>query len=105
MKVLVCFVGLTGESRNVRLVLQNLCVQLAETYSHHTELSEVATSDIYLSSYSNQCHSHIEEYECCLDRIDKKVKGYFTPQNHILSFYTTKVMSLDQKIGTNMKTH
>eukprot|EP00063_Salmo_salar_P087124 XP_014061959.1 PREDICTED: uncharacterized protein LOC106608527 isoform X2 [Salmo salar] len=40
LKVLVCFVGLTGESRNVRLVLQNLCVQLAETYSHHTELSE-----------------------------------------------------------------
>ncbi|KAK6323042.1 hypothetical protein J4Q44_G00053810 [Coregonus suidteri] len=40
VKVLVCFVGLTGESRNVRLVLQNLCVQLAETYSHHTELSE-----------------------------------------------------------------
>uniref|UniRef100_A0A4W5KA43 NACHT domain-containing protein n=1 Tax=Hucho hucho TaxID=62062 RepID=A0A4W5KA43_9TELE len=40
VKVLVCFVGLTGESRNVRLVLQNLCVQLAETYSHHTDLSE-----------------------------------------------------------------
>ncbi|XP_064878055.1 uncharacterized protein LOC115117676 [Oncorhynchus nerka] len=40
VKVLVCFVGLTGESRNVRLVLQNLCVQLAEIYSHHTELSE-----------------------------------------------------------------
>ncbi|KAL0970488.1 hypothetical protein UPYG_G00242740 [Umbra pygmaea] len=40
VKVLLCFMGLTGDSRNVRLVLQSLCVQLAEAYSHHMDLSE-----------------------------------------------------------------
>ncbi|XP_069033923.1 NACHT and WD repeat domain-containing protein 2 [Embiotoca jacksoni] len=37
--VLVHFIGFTGESRNVRLVLQSLCVQLAETYCPATRLS------------------------------------------------------------------
>ena len=29
----VCFIGLTGESRNIRLVLQSLCLQLAQAYA------------------------------------------------------------------------
>lgn len=41
VKVLVHFTGVTGESRNIRLVLQSLCVQLAEAYCPHTQLSEV----------------------------------------------------------------
>lgn len=41
VKILVHFTGLTGESRNIRLVLQSLCIQLAEAYSPHTQLSEV----------------------------------------------------------------
>ncbi|XP_049924061.1 uncharacterized protein LOC126404723 [Epinephelus moara] len=40
VKILVHFTGLTGESRNIRLVLQSLCIQLAEAYSPHTQLSE-----------------------------------------------------------------
>ncbi|XP_070711235.1 uncharacterized protein [Pempheris klunzingeri] len=40
VKILVHFIGFTGESRNIRLVLQNLCVQLAEAYCPHTKLSE-----------------------------------------------------------------
>ncbi|XP_051231416.1 uncharacterized protein LOC127349591 [Dicentrarchus labrax] len=40
VKILVHFIGLTGESRNIRLVLQSLCVQLAEAYCPHTQLSE-----------------------------------------------------------------
>ncbi|CAK6968650.1 RWD domain-containing protein 4 Protein FAM28A [Scomber scombrus] len=40
VKVLVYFIGLSGESRNIRLVLQSLCVQLAEAYCPHTQLSE-----------------------------------------------------------------
>ncbi|GLD68196.1 uncharacterized protein AKAME5_001950600, partial [Lates japonicus] len=40
VKVLVHFIGLSGESRNIRLVLQSLCVQLAEAYCSHTQLSE-----------------------------------------------------------------
>ncbi|XP_078020258.1 NACHT domain- and WD repeat-containing protein 1 [Epinephelus lanceolatus] len=40
VKILVHFIGLTGESRNIRLVLQSLCIQLAEAYSPHTQLSE-----------------------------------------------------------------
>ncbi|TKS92563.1 NACHT domain- and WD repeat-containing protein 1 [Collichthys lucidus] len=40
VKVLVHFIGVTGESRNIRLVLQSLCVQLAEAYCPHTQLSE-----------------------------------------------------------------
>ncbi|XP_068569793.1 NACHT domain- and WD repeat-containing protein 1 [Cebidichthys violaceus] len=40
VKVLVQFIGFTGESRNSRLVLQSLCVQLAEAYCPHTQLSE-----------------------------------------------------------------
>ncbi|XP_054457043.1 uncharacterized protein LOC129093152 [Anoplopoma fimbria] len=40
VKVLVHFIGFTGESRNIRLVLQSLCVQLAEAYCPHTQLSE-----------------------------------------------------------------
>ncbi|XP_027143899.1 uncharacterized protein LOC109137463 [Larimichthys crocea] len=40
VKVLVHFTGVTGESRNIRLVLQSLCVQLAEAYCPHTQLSE-----------------------------------------------------------------
>ena len=39
--VLVSFIALTGESKNVRLVLQNICVQLVQAYSPGTELSEV----------------------------------------------------------------
>ncbi|KAJ8269670.1 hypothetical protein COCON_G00122770 [Conger conger] len=38
--VLVRFVGLTGDSRNVRLLLQSLCYQLAEVYADHIHLSE-----------------------------------------------------------------
>ncbi|KAK7176931.1 hypothetical protein R3I93_001002 [Phoxinus phoxinus] len=38
--VLTCFVGLTSESRNVRLLLQTLCLQLANIYSLKTEISE-----------------------------------------------------------------
>ncbi|XP_055012793.1 uncharacterized protein LOC129409895 [Boleophthalmus pectinirostris] len=38
--VLVAFIGFSGESRNIRLVVQNLCVQLAEIYCPHTQLSE-----------------------------------------------------------------
>lgn len=41
VKVLVHFIGLSGESRNIRLVLQSLCVQLAKAYCSHTQLSEV----------------------------------------------------------------
>ncbi|XP_018549377.2 NACHT domain- and WD repeat-containing protein 1 [Lates calcarifer] len=40
VKVLVHFIGLSGESRNIRLVLQSLCVQLAKAYCSHTQLSE-----------------------------------------------------------------
>ncbi|KAG7461821.1 hypothetical protein MATL_G00195090 [Megalops atlanticus] len=40
VKVLVRFIGLTGDSRNVRLLLQSLCFQLAEIYSDHASLSE-----------------------------------------------------------------
>ncbi|XP_028461906.1 uncharacterized protein LOC114573893 isoform X2 [Perca flavescens] len=40
LKILVHFIGFTGESRNIRLVLQSLCVQLAEAYCTHTQLSE-----------------------------------------------------------------
>ncbi|CAL8384570.1 unnamed protein product, partial [Arctogadus glacialis] len=36
----VCFIGLTGESRNIRLVLQSLCLQLAQAYAApHGQLS------------------------------------------------------------------
>ncbi|KAF4089359.1 hypothetical protein AMELA_G00065260 [Ameiurus melas] len=38
--VLVCFVGLTSDSRNVRLLLQKLCTQIAEVYCKNTEISE-----------------------------------------------------------------
>ncbi|XP_032355068.1 uncharacterized protein LOC116669372 isoform X2 [Etheostoma spectabile] len=40
VKILVHFIGFTGESRNIRLVLQSVCVQLAEAYCAHTQLSE-----------------------------------------------------------------
>ncbi|XP_043099106.1 NACHT domain- and WD repeat-containing protein 1 [Puntigrus tetrazona] len=39
-KVLMCFVGLTSDSRNVRLLLQTLCLQLANIYNLKTEMSE-----------------------------------------------------------------
>ncbi|XP_051510932.1 uncharacterized protein LOC127415919 [Myxocyprinus asiaticus] len=39
-KVLTCFVGLTANSRNVRLLLQTLCLQLANIYNLKTEISE-----------------------------------------------------------------
>ncbi|XP_057201456.1 uncharacterized protein LOC130561265 isoform X1 [Triplophysa rosa] len=38
--VLTCFVGLISDSRNVRLMLQNLCLQLANIYCPKTEISE-----------------------------------------------------------------
>ncbi|KAG9274177.1 hypothetical protein AMEX_G11074 [Astyanax mexicanus] len=40
VKVLVCFVGLTSDSRNVRLLLQMICTQMADIYCKHTEISE-----------------------------------------------------------------
>ncbi|XP_067301621.1 uncharacterized protein [Pseudorasbora parva] len=40
VKVLTCFVGLTSESRNVRLLLQTLCLQLANIYSLKADISE-----------------------------------------------------------------
>ncbi|KAG5844984.1 hypothetical protein ANANG_G00133960 [Anguilla anguilla] len=40
VKVLVRFVGHTGDSRNVRLLLQSLSFQLAEVYADHVRLSE-----------------------------------------------------------------
>ncbi|XP_073764359.1 uncharacterized protein si:ch211-212k18.6 isoform X5 [Danio rerio] len=40
VKVLACFVGLTSDSRNVRLLLQTLCLQLSNIYSLQTEISE-----------------------------------------------------------------
>ncbi|KAJ8262209.1 hypothetical protein GJAV_G00163800 [Gymnothorax javanicus] len=40
VKVLVRFVGVTGDSRNVRLLLQSLCFQLAEMYADHFRPSE-----------------------------------------------------------------
>ncbi|XP_026122513.1 uncharacterized protein LOC113105579 isoform X3 [Carassius auratus] len=39
-KVLICFVGLTSASRNVRLLLQTLCLQVANIYNLKTEISE-----------------------------------------------------------------
>ncbi|KAK9972217.1 hypothetical protein ABG768_025540 [Culter alburnus] len=39
-RVLTCFVGLTSDSRNVRLLLQTLCLQIANIYSLKTEISE-----------------------------------------------------------------
>uniref|UniRef100_A0A9J7XU40 Si:ch211-212k18.6 n=1 Tax=Cyprinus carpio carpio TaxID=630221 RepID=A0A9J7XU40_CYPCA len=39
-KVLICFVGLTSDSRNVRLLLQTLCLQVANIYNLKTEISE-----------------------------------------------------------------
>ncbi|XP_016335060.1 uncharacterized protein LOC107683518 [Sinocyclocheilus anshuiensis] len=39
-KVLICFVGLTSASRNARLLLQTLCLQLANIYNLKTEISE-----------------------------------------------------------------
>ncbi|KAJ0006463.1 hypothetical protein NQD34_013736, partial [Periophthalmus magnuspinnatus] len=40
VKMLVVFIGFSGESRNIRLVLQSLCFQLAEIYCPQTQLSE-----------------------------------------------------------------
>uniref|UniRef100_A0AAV2KL95 RWD domain-containing protein n=1 Tax=Knipowitschia caucasica TaxID=637954 RepID=A0AAV2KL95_KNICA len=40
VKILVVFIGYSGESRNIRLVLKSVCVQLAEAYRPQTELSE-----------------------------------------------------------------
>ncbi|XP_034712568.1 uncharacterized protein LOC117934738 isoform X2 [Etheostoma cragini] len=40
VKILVHYIGFTGESRNIRLVLQSVCFQLAEAYCAHTQLSE-----------------------------------------------------------------
>ncbi|KAI4905072.1 hypothetical protein NFI96_016045, partial [Prochilodus magdalenae] len=40
VKVLACFVGLTSYSRNVRLLLQMLCTQIADLYCKNTEISE-----------------------------------------------------------------
>lgn len=39
--MLVRFVGLTSDSRNVRLLLQSLCTQIAKIYCKSTEISEV----------------------------------------------------------------
>ncbi|XP_029311219.1 uncharacterized protein LOC115023989 [Cottoperca gobio] len=47
VRILVHFIGFTGESRNIRLVLQSLCVQLAEAYCPHTQLSEGLRQLIY----------------------------------------------------------
>lgn len=48
--MLTCFVGLTSDSRNVRLMLKTLCVQLANIYSPKTEISEVNINQIFLLS-------------------------------------------------------
>ncbi|XP_069487576.1 uncharacterized protein [Ambystoma mexicanum] len=40
MRVVLRFVGVTGESRNVRLMLRNLCYQIAKIYSIPTKISE-----------------------------------------------------------------
>ncbi|XP_054863824.1 uncharacterized protein LOC118470977 [Amphiprion ocellaris] len=40
VEVVLHFIGLTGESRNIRLVLQSLCVQLAEICCSPTQQSE-----------------------------------------------------------------
>ncbi|TSK82214.1 NACHT domain- and WD repeat-containing protein 1 [Bagarius yarrelli] len=50
--VLVCFVGLTSDSRNVRLILQRLCTQIVEIYNcKYTEISES------LAQLRNELHS------------------------------------------------
>ncbi|KAI5104186.1 NACHT domain- and WD repeat-containing protein 1-like isoform X1, partial [Silurus meridionalis] len=49
--VLVCFVGLTPDSRNVRLLLQTLCTQIAAVYCRNTEISES------LEQLLNELHS------------------------------------------------
>lgn len=61
VKVLVHFIGLTGESRNIRLVLESLCVQLAEAYCPQTQLSKV------LDHPHGGIHSFITSHRlCCL---------------------------------------
>ncbi|XP_076828927.1 uncharacterized protein LOC143475082 isoform X3 [Brachyhypopomus gauderio] len=40
VKVIMCFVGLTSDSRNVRLLLQTLCTQIANIYCQNTTISE-----------------------------------------------------------------
>ncbi|KAM9500864.1 NACHT domain- and WD repeat-containing protein 1-like [Clarias gariepinus] len=49
--VLVCFVGLTSDSRNVRLLLQMICTQIAAVYCKKTEISES------LAQLCNELHS------------------------------------------------
>ncbi|KAK3567409.1 hypothetical protein QTP86_019864 [Hemibagrus guttatus] len=49
--VLVCFVGLTSDSRNARLLLQSLCTQIAGVYCKSTEISES------LAQLCNELHS------------------------------------------------
>ncbi|XP_027025117.2 NACHT domain- and WD repeat-containing protein 1 [Tachysurus fulvidraco] len=49
--VLVRFVGLTSDSRNVRLLLQSICTQIAEIYCKSTEISES------LAQLCNELHS------------------------------------------------
>ncbi|KAG7330095.1 hypothetical protein KOW79_006317 [Hemibagrus wyckioides] len=49
--VLGCFVGLTSDSRNMRLLLQSLCTQIAEVYCKSTEISES------LAQLCNELHS------------------------------------------------
>nr|XP_033799042.1 uncharacterized protein LOC117359821 [Geotrypetes seraphini] len=40
LRVVIRFIGVTGDSRNVRLLLQNLCYQVAEIYNISTTFSE-----------------------------------------------------------------
>ncbi|KAB5579452.1 hypothetical protein PHYPO_G00195220 [Pangasianodon hypophthalmus] len=52
--VLVCFVGLTSDSRNVRLLLQMLCTQIVEVYCKDCKNTEISES---LAQLCNELHS------------------------------------------------
>lgn len=47
IRVVARFIGATGESRDIRLLLQSLCYQIADIYDLPTCFSEVISTHLY----------------------------------------------------------
>lgn len=58
LRVVIRFIGVTGDSRRVRLILFSLCYQISEIYKVPVNLSQVATHILFLCKLWNDLLLH-----------------------------------------------
>ncbi|XP_026522963.1 uncharacterized protein LOC113411866 isoform X1 [Notechis scutatus] len=85
LRVVLRFIGITGESRNVRLLLLSLCYQIADIYNVSVTLSEDFEGLVEEFSSLLEFATQDKPLLICLDNIDELSEEYGTDLSWIPS--------------------